>query len=200
MDVAQLMEPDVVTVRPTATLKDAAALLVRHRISGLPVCTADGRVVGVISQADIVRKELGESESGAVTVSDAMTSPAITIGSAVPVGAAAKLMTARRVNRLPVVDGDRLVGIVTRHDLVRVFDRSDDAIADDIRVRLASPRYTPERHTVTFGVSHGVVTLEGSVYYQSDRAVIEGMARDVPGVVAVDSKLDYLHPDPSLWP
>ena len=163
MDVAQLMEPDVVTVRPTATLKDAAALLVRHRISGLPVCTADGRVVGVISQADIVRKELGESESGAVTVSDAMISPAITIGSAVPVGAAAKLMTARRVNRLPFVDGDRLVGIVSRADLVRAFARSDAAIDREIRDDVLLEMLCVSPWSLTVAVHDGVVTLRGQV-------------------------------------
>ena len=203
MNVAHVMEREVVTVPPTATLKDAAALLVRHRISGLPVCTADGRVVGVISQADIVVKEIGEDASGdgrrlrAVSVSDGMTSPAVTIGSSAPVGAAAKLMTARRVNRLPVVDGDRLLGIVTRSDLVRAFARSDAAIDREIREDVLLETLCVSPWSLTVAVHDGVVTLRGRVETKSFAELVARYVRRVPGVVAVQSDLSWSADEPS---
>jgi CBS domain-containing protein len=107
-------------------------------------------------------------------------------------------MLVEGVKRFPVVEAGRLVGIVTRHDVLRVFDRPDDAIDAEIRARLAGPRYSLEDPAVTFSVNQGVVTLEGSVYYEGDGTVIEGIVREVPGVVAVDSKLTYLEPTSSM--
>src|SRR5581483_5078942 len=120
------------------------------RISGLPVVDADGTVLGVISEADILFKECGEQgpqgvlawllepdgpdKLEATSVRQAMTVPARTIGQERPVAEAAKRMLEEGVNRFPVVNDDgALVGIVTRADLVRAFVRSDQAIADEIR-------------------------------------------------------------------
>lgn len=186
------MEPNVVTVAPERTLKDAAALLVRHRISGLPVCGPDGRVVGVVSEADIIVKEQGPPERGSsVTVADAMTSPAITVESKASVGTAAKLMLTRRVNRLPVVEGDDLVGIVTRADLVRAFARTDREIEREIRddVLLATLCISP--WSLTVGVHGGVVTLRGRVETKGSAELVAAYTRRVPGVVAVESDLRW---------
>src|SRR5690242_7960160 len=137
MKISELMQRDIVTVEPSATLKQAATLLTQNRISGLPVVAADGRLVGVVSEADILRKEdgfplelsgfLGRLLDGAYgdreqfearTVEQTMTAPPITISSSSDVVEAARLMTTHHVNRLPVVDRGRLVGIVSRADLV----------------------------------------------------------------------------------
>ena len=155
LKVRDVMAREVVTVRPETALKDVAGLLVDQRISGVPVLDADRAVVGVVSEADLLIKEQGadsirhrrmarlfgdSSESRrqlakltAVTAGEAMTAPAVTIGPDRRVAEAAALMIARKVNRLPVVDAGRLVGIVTRADLVRAFVRSDAELAETIR-------------------------------------------------------------------
>ena len=143
LKVRDVMARSVVTVDPTTPLKDVAGSLVDNRISGVPVVDSLGTVLGVVSEADLLVKEQGaeairhrrlvrffgdSSESraqlaklAAVTAGEAMTAPAVTLGSARPISEAAALMTARKINRLPVVDGGRLVGIVTRADLVRAY-------------------------------------------------------------------------------
>src|SRR3954451_24247248 len=143
MIVSQLMTTNVLTVTPETSLKEVATILSERRISGLPV-VADGIVVGVVSEADILLRERGapEVQHGvlarlrlrraddarlhATTAGEAMTSPALTVGPRKRVHEAARLMTDRRINRLPVVAGGALVGIVTRADLVRAFTRSDE--------------------------------------------------------------------------
>ena len=153
MRIKDLMTTDVLTVRVTTQLKDAARLLAEHRISGLPVVDDDGRVLGVLSEGDILYKETGmkdrpgfferllsgpatgfELKLAARTVGEAMSAPAVTIGPTRPVTVAATTMIDEGVNRLPVVnDEGRLVGIVTRADLVRAFVRSDAEIEHEIR-------------------------------------------------------------------
>ena len=135
MKVADAMSVDVVTVTPETPLKDAAALLAQHRISGLPVLEAEA-VVGVVSEADIVTRSTGRRESrsllgawvagdrdegnmAAARVGETMSAPAITISPERQVAEAARVMVERGVNRLPVVEDSRLVGILTRADLVR---------------------------------------------------------------------------------
>ena len=153
MKVEALMQTDVVTVSPAASLKDAATLLVEHGISGLPVCDEQGAVVGVFSEADILVREGGPPERDGLlawilgndgpadpaklqarTVGEAMTAPAITIAPHRLAVSAAREMVERGINRLPVVDlQGALVGIVTRADLVRAFVRSDEELEADIR-------------------------------------------------------------------
>ena len=146
LKVRDLMTPEVVTVRPTTPIKDAAGLLVEHRISGMPVVDDSGRVVGVISEGDLIVKEHGAdpvqrrplarifgdspetraqlAKIVALTAGDAMTAPAITIKADDLVAEAAATMARSRVNRLPVIDGDELVGVVSRADIVRAFVRA----------------------------------------------------------------------------
>lgn len=155
LKVRDLMTADVVTVRPTTPIKDAASLLVDHRISGMPVVDDGGRVVGVISEGDLIVKEHGAdpverrplarifgdspetraqlAKIMALTAGDAMTAPAITIKADDLVAEAAATMTRSRVNRLPVVDGDELVGVVSRADIVRAFVRTDQELTEAIR-------------------------------------------------------------------
>jgi CBS domain-containing protein len=214
MKIDELMQTDVVTTSPDATLKEAAALLVEHRISGLPVCLPDGRVVGVLSEADILFKQDGSpfELSGflarlldqaygdrqrfeATTVADAMSSPAITITPKHDVSEAARLIIRHRVNRLPVVDGSRLVGIVTRADLVRAFHRDDRAIAHEIEqdVLLSSLWIAPG--PIGVDVQNGVVTLSGVVETRTIAEVAAAYVRRVPGVVAVQSDLEWRFDD-----
>jgi CBS domain-containing protein len=142
------MTRDVITVTPSSSLKTAVTLFLAHGISGLPVVEG-GRLVGVLSESDIVAKETSgysngdlsraeathlQRERAAGTVAEAMTPDPVTAEPWTPIWAAADLMAVHDVNRLPVVDpGGSLLGIVTRADLVRAFARSDRAIEREIR-------------------------------------------------------------------
>ena len=209
MKVAELMTQDVVTVTPETTLKEVAALLVDRRISGLPVVQADGTVVGVVSEADILVKEQGpEPRHGllrwllgarkdderllARTAEEAMTAPAITVRAASSVSHAARLMTQNGVKRLPVLNrNDRLVGIVTRSDLVRAFTRSDAEIALDIRDGVIRGTLWLGGSEPDIAVQDGVVTLSGEVERRSDVELLELFTARVPGVVSVESNVGW---------
>lgn len=210
MKVEEVMTRDVRTVTPSTPLKDVAALLAEHRISGIPV-VEDGRVVGVVSEADILVKEraekpgrpglLGlllddtadvEAKLQARTAGDAMTSPAITIGPGRSITEAAAKMIDKGVNRLPVVDDEgKLVGIVTRADLVRAFLRSDEQIEHEIRedVILRTLWIPPENLSVS--VSKGEVTIAGHVETKAEAELVETFVARVPGVVSVNSRLTW---------
>ena len=211
MRVKDVMTSPVMTVGLDASLKEVAELLSHYRISGLPVTNEAGRVVGVVSEADFLYKEraakpkerkglLGllleggtdaREKLNAATAGEAMTAPAITIEPSLTVAEAAAIMLDERINRLPVVEGDTLVGIVTRADLVRAFVRSDEEIAAEIRedVVLRSLWIAPER--VSVEVQDGVVTLAGEVETQAEAELLPQFAQRVPGVVSVLSKLTW---------
>ena len=203
------MSTSVVTVSPETPLKEVASLLDEHRISGVPVCDASGRVVGVVSGSDILWKELrtlpeahgligrlldsaygDDKRARAKTAGEAMSAPAITIPPDVPVARAAELMLEFMVNRVPVVEDDgRLVGIVTRADLVRAFRRSDDDIEDEIQAVLRELWVDGDRLTIT--VTKGEVVVAGEVENHSGATSIERHLARVPGVVEVRSELRW---------
>jgi CBS domain-containing protein len=211
MKVQDVMSKDVTTVAPNTPLKEVARVLTELGVSGVPV-VEDGAVVGVVSEADILVKERGVNpphhggllglvfsegvdvgeKLRALTAGEAMTSPAITVSPYRPVSEAAGKMIDAQVNRLPVVDDEgRLVGIVTRADLVRAFVRSDEAIAREIRedVVLRTLWIAPEQ--VTVQVEHGAVRLSGHTGTRADADLVASLARRVPGVVSVESSLTF---------
>ena len=208
--VGHVMTRDVVSVTPDTPLKDVAAAIVERGISGLPVCDADGAVVGVLSEADLLVKQGGSPErSGGLfawlvetasapdlaklrahTAGEAMTSPAVTVETASPVSEAARTMVSLGVNRLPVVEDGRLVGIVTRADLVRLFTRSDEEIARDIRQDVVKRLWiAPERIEVE--VEQGEVVLRGEVDTEVEAGLLEKRIPLVAGVVGVRSELSW---------
>jgi len=224
MRVEDVMTRDVKTVEPGATLKDVADVLASLGVSGVPVVEG-GKVVGVVSEADIIAKERGAEKrrggllglliDGALddgaklearTAREAMTSPAITIGPTRSVTEAASRMIDEHVNRLPVVDDDgKLVGIVSRADLVRAFTRSDAEIEREIRdeVILRTLWIAPENIAVT--VDRGEVTLTGQVETRVEAELVLHFVQRVPGVVSVVSNLSWnvedQHPSyrPPAW-
>lgn len=211
--VRDVMTRSVISARRGTSLKGVAQLLVDHRISGVPVVDVDGAVLGVVSEADLLVKEqgadavrhrplarfLGESREsraqlaklGAVTAAEAMTVPAVTITSGRSIHEAAAIMTARRVNRLPVVDDGRLVGIVTRADLVRAYVRSDDELAKAIRedVLLHILWLDPALFTVV--VADGVASIAGRVDCRSTAEMVERFVSMVPGIVDVHADVTW---------
>lgn len=210
MKVEDVMTKDVKTVTPETPLREVARILAENRVSGIPVVD-DGKVVGVVSEADILVKERGDKpgrsgllglllDSGRVleaklqarTAGEAMTSPAVTIGPKRPVTEAAATMIEEQVNRLPVVDDDgRLVGIVTRADLVRAFVRPDEEIAREIREDVIFRTLWIPPEQVEVEVEKGVVTLRGHVESRSDAELLPSFVQRVPGVIAVESHLTW---------
>lgn len=206
--VAQLMTPNVLTVQPDAPLKHVAQLLSDRGISGVPVVERK-RVVGVVSQTDIVAKERGpagkrgrfvtwfarpskaaeQERLEARTAGDVMTSPAITIESWRTVADAAAVMLKRDVDRLPVLQDGKLVGIITRADLVGAFSRSDGEIEREIREEVVLRSFWIPDGDIVITVREGVVSLTGTVESELVAELLPDAIRRVPGVVDVRSKL-----------
>jgi len=202
MRVRDLMIEKVLTIGPEAPIKDVAKILVEHRISGLPVCDIEGRVLGVVSEGDILYKEhdpteghtagplgwivdgspnyLGAVKAKALTAATAMTTPAVTVAPYESVAEAARLMCERRVNRLPVVKDDKLIGIVTRADLVRAFTRGDEEIERKIEDDVLGRTLRIEKGRVEVAVSRGTVRLEGVLHTLSDTELLERLVGRVP--------------------
>ena len=207
MKVQDLMTRDVTTVTATTSLRDAAVLLARNGISGVPVVNETGDVVGVLSEGDIVVKAGGEvarnrmlgwllepnlgleDKIRAATVGEAMSAPPVTISPKRPVHEAARLMVAENVNRLPVVEKGKLTGIVTRADIVRAFTRSDTELADEIRKDILRGTFWLEPGRVVVTVIDGEVTLRGDVETEADQELLPHFVAHVPGVISVDADL-----------
>jgi CBS domain-containing protein len=202
------MTARVIAVRRDASFKEMAAMLRSSRISAFPVVEDGGRVIGVVSEADLLVKEAvladgtsvlaalrhwrEDEKAAGLTAGDLMTAPAVTIGPDAPVADAARLMYDRRVKRLPVVtSAGVLVGIISRADVLSVFDCPDEQIRGEI-VRDVLPRVlgtVPTDCEVT--VRDGIVTLAGSVDSERDCRIVIEAVRHVQGVVAVRDRLSY---------
>jgi CBS domain-containing protein len=199
MKVEALMNRDVVTVPPDASLKDIAAALVDHRITGLPVCDSAGHVLGVVSAGDLLFKEQGSDGTGnkakARTAREAMSAPAVVIEPQRPVSAAARLMLERHVTRLPVVRQGRLVGIVTRTDLIRAFNRSDEDVKRELYEDVLARVLWIDPARVTITVECGEVRLSGLLDSKTEAELVAAFAATVPGVVSVESELTWSFDD-----
>lgn len=212
MKVKDVMTTEVSTIAPEASLKKAAVELATRRISGMPVVDGDGHVLGVVSEADILAKE-GDDRRGkggflrwlidpdetwltsrfdAVTVGEAMSKPARTIGPQRHLAEAATVMLDEGINRLPVVDeSSRLVGLVSRADLVRAFARSDAEIRREIEEDVIRHTLWLDPSSVRVTVANGLVTLAGRVESAADAELLPTFARKVPGVVEVKATLTH---------
>jgi CBS domain-containing protein len=205
MRIEKIMTRDVITVAPDTSLKDVAQLLVDNRISGVPVCGPNGEVLGVVSEADILRKEEGVSPDlarplawlvrrldgeldkiGARTAGEAMTAPALTVRPTQHASAVARLMVDYSINRVPVVAGDRLVGIVSRADLVRAFIRSDEEIEREIREDVLLEIMLLAPGDIDVSVENGRVVMSGRLTTREDAEILERCVRRVPGVLDVE--------------
>lgn len=191
MRARDVMTGPVVTVTPDDTVKYAANLLASRGFTALPVVDEDERLVGIVTEADLVRGRFprdaryrtadDDMPHPGMTVGDVMTTPATGMAQNTDVVDLITAMLDSKIRSMPIVDGSRVVGIVTRRDLVRVIGRDDDLIAADVRHRLAN--YAgPDRWTVR--VRDGVVSLGDEYDDATERHVAIVIAESVPGVVA----------------
>ena len=207
--VKDVMSAPAVWVNETASFREIVTKLRECRVSAFPVLDADGKVIGVVSEADLLVKEAaadepnvvwgllagivhhaGRAKAAGVTAADLMTSPAVTIGPDETVEHAARLMYDRKVKRLPVVDrAGGLVGIISRSDVLAVFDRTAAEIREEIMSQVIMGRSEPSWYSVI--VRDGVVTLEGTPETVAIGRDLVRRVQHVQGVVAVRDRLVY---------
>jgi CBS domain-containing protein len=209
--VANVMTPaeTVVSVHPGTPYKEIVRLLTEHQISALPVLGDAGRVLGVVSEADLLPKESRSQQppparsaftsreaqlrhkAEADTALELMTAPAITITAEEDVSKAARRLETHRIKRLPVVDETgRLVGIVSRRDILRIFLRTDQELLDEARALLVDDFWiAPDGWTAR--VEGGTLHLTGCMDRRSTVRIAESAVRHIDGIVAVQSELTY---------
>ncbi|GLX53100.1 hypothetical protein Shyhy01_60500 [Streptomyces hygroscopicus subsp. hygroscopicus] len=204
--VGDVMTRAVVAVGRTALFKDIVARMEQWNVSALPVLEGDGRVVGVVSEADLLPKEefrdsdpdrmtqrrrLGDlAKAGAVTAEEVMSTPAISVHADATLAEAARIMALKRVKRLPVVTAEGVLeGVVSRGDLLKVFLREDRELADEIRREVLDVLFPAPVEPLHVVVVDGVVTLTGKVADGTRIPLAVRMVRGVEGVVGVDCHL-----------
>ncbi|MFS8204727.1 CBS domain-containing protein [Streptomyces sp. CWNU-52B] len=228
--VGSVMTTEVVRAEYGTPFKEVARLLADHRISGLPVVDEDEQVIGVISETDLmVRQALTADpyaprrrpwltgpaklagltrgarkqavKGRARTAGQLMTAPAVTAHADDTIVEAARTMARRRVERLPVLDEeDRLVGIVTRRDLLQVFLRPDREIRQEVIDEVLVRALWLAPQTVDVSVTEGVVTLTGHMERKSETEIAVSMTRQIDGVVGVVHKLTFRLDDARFQP
>ena len=196
MQVLDLMTTEVIKVSPSTPIKEAAQLMFRHRVSGLPVVDDDGTLGGIITEADFLRLEVarGEADDPAPieTVGEVMSSGVVTIGPEEGLAEAAKIMVVQDGKRLPVVDDEeRLLGIISRLDIVAVFTRPDEIIEDEIKEDLVRRVLFVDPDAIDVAVKGGVVTFSGEIGTRNEARLLEELARRLDGVMRVDNQLTW---------
>ena len=200
--VEDVMTRNVISVSPDASYREVVDALVEHGVSAAPVVSETGEVLGIVSEADLLPRieTAGEEaprgalrssrhagqKAHATHAAELMTAPPITIGPDATISAAARAMETSRVKRLPVVDAEtRLLGIVSRQDLLRIFTRSDSQIHHDIVETVLRRDLWVDPSTLDVTVADGVVTVDGQVETRSLAGAIHRRIATVPGVVEV---------------
>jgi CBS-domain-containing membrane protein len=216
--VKDVMTTRVVWVKESAPYRGMAAVLRKQRVSAFPVLDDDGKVIGVVSEADMLAKEaLGSEPEGmpgmiagllrrreyekarGTTAGDLMTSPAVTVTPDDTIERAAQVMYTRKVKRLPVVDAaGHLVGIISRADVLSVFERPDKEIRGDILDQVFRHDLSTDPDPFTITVKDGIVTIGGLVETSEFGHEIVQRIRHVQGVVAVRDRLTYPYAEPGL--
>jgi CBS domain-containing protein len=224
MKVRELMTTEVVSVGPDDPIKEAARLMVESGVSGIPVVDDDGRLVGIITEADFVAGEAGrraEQRAGLLrfllnrqvigdeelTVADVMTRDVITIGPDDDHTEAARRMEREGVKRLVVTQDEQVQGIVSRADIMRAFTRSDEAIVAEIKEHVMRNILWVDPDLVEVTSTDGNVVLDGRLPNRSDANLLVELTRRVDGVASVtdhlqweydDSKGDFTSPPPEM--
>jgi CBS domain-containing protein len=208
--VRDVMTTKVVTAEPSTPFKEIAGRLAQHRFSAVPVLDADRRVLGIVTEADLLlkqehpdpkatipliwtrRRRQERAKAAAALASKLMTAPAVTVAPTATVTEAARRMHTARVKRLPVVDEEgRLVGIVSRADLLKVFTRPDDAIRRELMEDVIVGDFMMNPSRFFIDVDDGVVVLQGRVERRSLIPYLVRTVHGVEGVVRVEDRLTF---------
>jgi CBS domain-containing protein len=221
MNVRDVMTREVISVTADTRLRELARVLSESQISGVPVVDGAGACIGVISEADLLVKQLSRPVSrrlplewilgerhdpeelrrrAATVVGEAMSSPPITIEPDRPLREAASRMIDRRVNRLPVIEDGRLVGILTRADMVEAYLRLDDDIGDAIREKVLRKTMWLEPERFEIDVREGVVRISGRVDRRTTAGIVERLVGITDGVVEVHSEISWELDDTLMHP
>ena len=208
--VCDVMTREVLVARPETTFRELVRLIEDHHVHALPVVDELGRVLGIVAESDLLKEGLteehvrtflqhrGRVRPAGTMAGDMMTSPAVTIDSSQSLSQAARVLHQRHLGRLPVVEHDgRLIGIVTRSDLLTVFLRTDEDLLVAVQEAIAAVDDSPSP-TISATVDDGVVVLQGSAPLLSQLMVVGDHVRRVPGIVHLDVKataaIDDVHP------
>lgn len=219
------MTARVITVRPETSVKDIAALMLTHHVSGLPVVTLAGELTGIVTEADLLYKETGQEhptgrffkgfptfgrtgdtsrKAEGLTAVDLMSSPVITVEEDTPLREVASVMVRRKINRVPVMRGGRVAGIVSRADVLRAFTRPDAELARTVREALLHELWV-DVSKIHVDVRGGVVHLDGAVDRRSELDLVTRWVAGLDGVVGVESALTFEYDDRAValgaqWP
>lgn len=208
MRVVDLMASELISVRRETSLRDAARLMVEKNISGLPVTDDGGQLVGIISEGDFLRKEVDrgdlmgkgllgalfdrESLAEAETVGEVMSDNVFTVSPDATLVEAARTMTTHAVKRLPVVTREgKLVGIISRRDIVAAFTRPDELIEDEINEDIMRRLLFLDPTLVDITVESGVVTITGELPTRTDARLLEAMVQRTDGVIRANVDLTW---------
>lgn len=202
MHAHDIMTRQVVTVHPSATVTQAAHLLTKNGFSALPVVEESGELAGIVSEVDLIDNRFprpGAADGGSGvrhrgrTVAEVMITPVVGVSHDADISIVVREMQVHRRRCVPIIDGSRLVGVITRRDIVRVLARPDEEIARDVRTHL---RYLGGEHRWSVKVVDGMVTLVDEFEGSSDRLVAIALADAVPGALQVT--VDTRRPTPDL--
>lgn len=223
LQARDIMTWPVITARPNTTIKDLAAMMTTHRISGIPIVTEEQELVGIVTEGDLLYKEVlprphepaaivrrlpirGIVEAAeharkaeAVRAFEIMTSPVLTVGEDAAVHEIADVMIRHGINRVVVIRAGRVAGIVSRADVLKAFRRPDAELAETIQESLVHDLWI-DTSRVTVEVRQGVVFLEGEVERKSEVALAEKWAAMADGVVDVRNHLTYAIDDDRIRP
>ena len=206
--VRDVMTTRAVAVKKTASFKEMIVRMRKARVSALPVVDDAGRVVGVVSEADLLNKVADlaagpgplasvlrfrdHEKAAGVTAAQLMTSPPVTVGPDTPLAEAARLMRDRRVKRLPVISASgHLIGILSRADVLRVFTRPDADIRREAAEEAIAESFLADSRPLNVTVHDGIVTLTGSPATDQAGRELAAAVRHIDGVIAVRDQLDY---------
>ncbi len=212
--VRAVMTPSVATASMDTSFKSLAAMMAARGVNALPVLDAEGRIAGIVSQTDLIRKEeyaddpaarrpprshQHRARAGGLTAGDVMSSPAVTIAPEASIVAAARVFDRGHVSHLVVTEADgTLAGIVTPRDLLKVYLRADGDIRSEILGEVIAHYLGCDPDRAEVAVVDGVVTLRGEVERKSMVPLAARMTRSVHGVVDVVNELAYAIDDSHL--
>lgn len=225
MEARHIMSSPTICISPGATVRQAIETMLLNRVSGLPVIDADGSLAGVVSEGDLMRRsEIGTERqrpawlefllgpgrsaeeyvhSHSRRIVDVMTEDAISVEETTPVEEIVKLMEKRGIKRVPVLREGRIVGIVTRADLLRAFlnacekppaaPATDEEIRQIIYDEIDAQKWAPQG-SIQVKVRDGRVTLSGTIFDERERHALRVCAENAPGVTSVTDELVWVDP------